>query len=76
MADHEERRKHSTEHATELRRAADALDETRARLRQTGEDLRERGRELDRTRHIVRDVARTTVALRSSPPRPDKKGDE
>lgn len=73
MADHEERRKGNSEHVTELRRAADVLDETRARLRQTGEDLRERGRELDRTRHMVRDVARTTVALRSTLPRPEPK---
>jgi hypothetical protein len=73
MADHEERRTGNSEHTTQFRRAVDALDETRARLRQTGEDLRERGRELDRTRHIVRDVARTTVALRSTLPRPESK---
>lgn len=76
MADHEERRKHNAEHPPELRRAVDALDETRARLRQTGEDLRERGRELDRTRHIVRDVARTTVELRATLLRPETKTDE
>lgn len=73
MADHNERRKRNSAHARQLRRAEDVLDETRARLRQTGEDLRERERELDRTGHIVRDVARDTAALRSTTPKPAPK---
>jgi len=57
--------------SSKLRRAADALDETRARLRETSAQLRERERELDRTGNMVRDVERSTAALRSTaPPRP------
>jgi len=57
--------------SSKLRRAADALDETRARLRETSVQLRERERELDRTGNLVRDVERSTAALRSTaPPRP------
>jgi len=55
-----------------LRRAADTLDETKARLRETGAELRERQRELDRTGSLVRDVARTTRALRSAKSRPGR----
>jgi hypothetical protein len=54
-----------------LRRAADTLDETKARLRQTSAELHERGRELDRTRNLVRDIARTTRELSAAKPRED-----
>jgi hypothetical protein len=65
MTDADDRRKRNDPTgASALRRAADALDETKARLRQTGAELRERERELDRTSHLVRDVARTTRELR------------
>lgn len=70
MNDADERRKRQEAmSATALRRAADALDETKARLRQTSAELRERERELDRTGHLVRDVARTTRELSSANPR-------
>lgn len=52
--------------ANGLRRAADALSENQARLRQVGAELRERERELGRTRDLVRDVARSTRELRAS----------
>lgn len=54
--------------SSKLRRAADALDQTRARLRQTSAELRERERELGRTGDLVRDVERKTEALRSTTP--------
>ena len=64
MDDADERRTRQDATTTSaLRRAADALDETKARLRETSAELRERERELDRTGHLVRDVARTTRAL-------------
>lgn len=70
MNDADERRKRQDAMgANALRRAADALDETKARLRQTGAELRERERELDRTGHLVRDVERTTRELSSANPR-------
>jgi DNA repair ATPase RecN len=55
--------------SSRLRGAVDVLDETRARLRQTSAELRERGRELDRTSRLVREVERRTEALRSATPR-------
>jgi hypothetical protein len=70
MDDADERRKRQdATGAGAFRRASDALDETKARLRQTGAELRERERELDRTGHLVRDVARTTRELSSMNPR-------
>jgi hypothetical protein len=67
MDDAEERRKRQEATTTgALRRAADVLDETKARLRETSAELRERERELDRTGDLVRDVARTTRALRTT----------
>lgn len=70
MDDVNERRKgQDTTRTGALRRASDTLDETKARLRQTGAELRERERELDRTAHLVRDVARTTRELSSTNPR-------
>lgn len=73
-ADVAETRARQAADSSKLRRAADALDETRARLRQTSAELRQRERELNRTSTLVRDVERNTAALRSSSPRakPDK----
>ena len=59
-----------------LRSAADVLNENKSRLQQTGAELRERGRELDRTGHLVRAVERNTAALRSATPPRTKETDK
>jgi ABC-type transporter Mla subunit MlaD len=49
-----------------LRRADDALESNRARLSETGEQLREREDELARTDELTRDLARAAAELRAT----------
>jgi signal transduction histidine kinase len=48
-----------------LRDAADTLAQSGARLRDTGEALRERERELERTRELAGDLAQRAKSLRA-----------